>query len=265
MKLAFSTISCPSYSIEQVADAAVRYGYDAVELYALDGVLLTPALLAERRGDIAAGLRSTPIACVNSATILAGADAGERRRKEDAILLAMESAASLGSPLVKAFGGDVPDGARASFFDQIAESIQRIAARGKELDVALVVETHDGFSRGKVLRELLDRVPEPHFGALWDMHHPFRMGEDPADTDRFIGDRVRHVHVKDARWSGEVWEYTALGSGEVPVRKVLGLLERRGFDGYVSLDWEKMWHPEIDGPEIALPQYREALLEYLHR
>jgi hypothetical protein len=27
-----------------------------------------------------------------------------------------------------------------------------------------------------------------------------------------------------------------------------------GYDEYLSLEWEKQWHPEIAEPEIALPQ-----------
>jgi hypothetical protein len=28
-----------------------------------------------------------------------------------------------------------------------------------------------------------------------------------------------------------------------------------GFDGFVSFEWEKLWHPELATPEIALPHF----------
>jgi len=37
-----------------------------------------------------------------------------------------------------------------------------------------------------------------------------------------------------------------------------------GYTGYLSLEWEKRWHPEIPDPEIAFPQYMERMREFLH-
>src|SRR5258708_31149764 len=42
MKLAFSTLGCPAWNIETVAEAVVRYGYDAVEWPVVDGSILSP-------------------------------------------------------------------------------------------------------------------------------------------------------------------------------------------------------------------------------
>jgi fatty-acyl-CoA synthase len=28
-----------------------------------------------------------------------------------------------------------------------------------------------------------------------------------------------------------------------------------GFDRYVSFEWEKLWHPELVAPEVALPHF----------
>ena len=30
-----------------------------------------------------------------------------------------------------------------------------------------------------------------------------------------------------------------------------------------SVEWEKRWHPEIEAPEVALPQYRRVLAEWM--
>jgi hypothetical protein len=42
MKLAFSTLGCPAWNIETVAETVVRYGYDAVEWRVVDGSILSP-------------------------------------------------------------------------------------------------------------------------------------------------------------------------------------------------------------------------------
>jgi sugar phosphate isomerase/epimerase len=113
------------------------------------------------------------------------------------------------------------------------------------------------------LSELLKRVEHPAFAALWDVHHPYRMGEAVEETDRLVGHRVRHVHVKDAVRAGDGWQFLPLGEGELPVQAAIERLAARGFDGAIAVDWEKMWHPEIAGPEVALPQYASKLRAYI--
>jgi sugar phosphate isomerase/epimerase len=85
------------------------------------------------------------------------------------------------------------------------------------------------------------------------------MGETVEETDEAIGARVAHVHVKDAIASGDGWRFTTLGEGALPVPELLTMLARRGYDGVVSVDYEKLWHPELDEPEHSLPQHAAVL------
>lgn len=68
---------------------------------------------------------------------------------------------------------------------------------------------------------------------------------------------------KDAVREGHGRRFELLGEGELPVEAMLQLLAARGFDGYVAVDWEKMWHPEVDEPEVALPQFAATLRKYI--
>ena len=49
----------------------------------------------------------------------------------------------------------------------------------------------------------------------------------------------------------------------VPVRDSVTTLVRRGYDGWVSIEWEKKWHPQIAEPEVALPQHAKLLREWV--
>jgi sugar phosphate isomerase/epimerase len=53
-----------------------------------------------------------------------------------------------------------------------------------------------------------------------------------------------------------------LGQGEVPVREIIDLLAA-GYPGWISVEWEKHWHPEIEEPQVALPQYYTVLSAWL--
>jgi hypothetical protein len=54
-------------------------------------------------------------------------------------------------------------------------------------------------------------------------------------------------------------QFTLLGQGESPIFEAIDLLSNGGYKGYYSFEWEKLWHPEITAPEIALADYPLAM------
>jgi fatty-acyl-CoA synthase len=94
------------------------------------------------------------------------------------------------------------------------------------------------------------------------------MGETAEQTLGLIGDRLLHVHIKDGLRpadGGPNWDLTLLGEGDVPMQDILAKLRAAGYDGWIAVEWEKKWHPEIAEPEVALPQHAELLRAYLAR
>ena len=69
--------------------------------------------------------------------------------------------------------------------------------------------------------------------------------------------------MKDARRLGDDWELVPLGEGDVPVRESLAALRASGYAGWLTVEWEKRWHPELEEPEIALPRELETLKRFL--
>ena len=166
---------------------------------------------------------------------------------------ALELASEWGTSTVRVFGGE----SRA--LDDIARRLEPALARAAELGVTVALETHDSFASAVLVGELLRRVDSPSFAALWDVHHPYRVGESPDDVLRALGARIQLVHVKDARRRGDDWQLVPLGEGEVPVRESLAALAAAGYGGWLTVEWEKRWHPELAEPEVALPRELETL------
>jgi len=98
--------------------------------------------------------------------------------------------------------------------------------------------------------------------VIWDTHHTWRIGgESPEMTWRQIGKFVKHVQVKDSVDKASArhpYTYVLPGDGQMPLGEVMSLLEREGFDGFVSLEWERHWHP-------YLPPLRDALARMAER
>ena len=95
------------------------------------------------------------------------------------------------------------------------------------------------------------------------MWHTNRVGESPADVLDAFGERIINVHLKDARRDGGAWHLIPLGEGDIPVRDGLRRLHDAGYNDFVSVEWEKKWHPELAEPEVAFPHHIRLLREYV--
>jgi sugar phosphate isomerase/epimerase len=263
-RIAFSTLAFPDASLATATALGRSWGYEGVELRLVDGELIDPSMSAGSRAAVkqtvaAAGL---PIAAVDSSVRLTDDEPGAELRQF------LELASDWEAPLVRVFGGALPDGEpdRQATLVRAAQVLEASVPTAERLGVAIGVETHDSFSASSVVAELLAMVPSGAVGAVWDSHHPYRMGQQPAEVWSDLGGRTLLAQVKDARRDAERadgWQLVLLGEGEVPVREMLELLERGGYEGWVSVEWEKRWHPEIEEPEVALPQHLQVLRTWL--
>ena len=263
LPIAFSTLAFPDATLANATSLGRSWGYAGVELRLIDGQLIDSSMPAAERARVKQTIAAArlPIVSVDSSIILTTDDAGSEIRRF------LELANDWESPLIRVYGGPLAEEPRArrAQMEAAAGVLQGVVPLAEQLEVAVAIETHDSFSASSVVAELLAMVESRWIGALWDSHHPHRMGETPAEVYQHIGPRVLHVQVKDARRSAEHkggWQLVPLGEGEVPVREIIGLLVAGGYRGYISVEWEKYWHPEIEGPEIALPQHLKVLEEW---
>ena len=241
--IAFSNLAAPEWTLERTVEAVHEFGYDGLELRLLDGEPIDVlALTPSTRRAVASTLGGIPLACLDTSIELAGAF-------ERTLPAAVELAREWGTDTVRVFGGDVAD------LDDVARRLESLLER----DVTVALETHDHFASAARVAELLALVDSGSLAAIWDLHHPTRMGESPADVMRMLGPSIRLVHVKDARRRGDEWDLVPLGDGDVPVRESLDALRAHGYDGWLTVEWEKRWHPELAEPELALPHELKAL------
>jgi len=264
LRIAFSTLAFPDATLAEATALGRSWGYAGVELRLIDGQLIDSSMSAAERVRVKQTIAaaSLPIVSVDSSIILSGEEAGPELRRF------LELANDWESPLVRVYGGPLAEepGTRRTQMEAAARVLQEAIPLAERLGVAVAIETHDSFSASSVVAELLAMAQSKWVGALWDTHHPHRMGERPAEVYKHIGPRVLHVQVKDARLSVAHkggWQLVLLGEGEVPVQEIIRLLAAGGYGGYISVEWEKYWHPEIEEPEIALPQHLKVLQEWV--
>ena len=132
----------------------------------------------------------------------------------------------------------------------------RLVSYPRDSGITSFIETHDDFCLSLSILDLYRRGMSEKVMVLWDTLHTYRHNEGADDTWSLLGPRIRLVHVKDAFVATpQIFDLALTGEGTVPIGSFLDLLETNAYDGFVNFEWEKGWHPEIAGPEIALPQF----------
>lgn len=265
-KLAFSTLACIDWTLEQVAQAALTYGYDGVELRGKERQHVSPEFTAGERAAVHRLFAGSGLAivAVSAYTSFAHVELGRRAENEDELRRFIDLAAGLGAPLVRTFGGVFPEGVDPAVAEGwIAESLARVAPHAEAAGVQIGLEAHDQLVDPQRLARLMGQLASPALGVLWDVGNPYLAGHSLADTWAALQGRVIHTHVKDARRTANGWQLVALGEGEVPVAEAMRLLVAAGYRGAFSLEWERAWHSELAPCEVALPRQLATLRRYL--
>lgn len=249
MRLAFSTLGCPVWTVEDAVDAAVDHGYDGIEWRCADGGLLGSGTDEDVYSRIARASREAGIAvaCLDTSCAFVQQGVGRHDAVVAECAAMVAHAERIGSPAVRVFAGRMGDAERADLVAPAVDALVRATADAREHGVRLLVETHDDWSRARDVRLLLDEVDD--LGVCWDVVHTHRAGEAPVRTLEALGDRIGLVHVKDTRGD----DLVACGEGDVPLAGIAELLRNSGYDGFVSFEWEKLWHQSLAEPDDALP------------
>ena len=266
MKLAFSTLGCPNWELEKIAHAVHAYGYQAVELRAIGGDLdllkrpeFQPSAIEATRRWLAD--QSFPICCVDTSCTFDSRDSDERSKQIEAALRHAELAAALGASLIRIFPDKIQPGAtRAETRDNIAACLRAVALRAPN-GVRVGLETHGDFARGQAASEIMRLADHPSVVLIWDVANSLAAGDSIAEAAGEVAPHLAHVHLRDARAVNgqEHWLPVLVGRGSVSFDNVVSALRGLKYDGYVSFEWEKYWQPEIEEPEIALPDFVKAM------
>ena len=264
MKSSFSTLACPDWSLPEVLAAAANYGYDGVELRVISRELDLWKLPEFKSYSLAATRAAIEdqglvVAAIGSSGCFHSADIQERQRNFDSTLRLAEVAAGLGAPAIRVFGDRIQPGSeRKQTVERIVDSLTRLADRLRPNGVQVWLETHGDFAAAADVSEILAQLNSAEVGLIWDPANAFEQsGEIPIILPQ-MSSRVRHVHLKDMLRDVQGSScYVPTGEGEFPFHTMFAALEAIGFDGFVSFEWEKLWHPELAAPEVALPRFIE--------
>ncbi|MFC3798630.1 sugar phosphate isomerase/epimerase family protein [Cohnella sp. GCM10012308] len=276
-RLAFSTLPCEGRTLDDMLEMAVRWDFGGLELregapWGVSAEMKAETRRSALRSFRRAGVRAIDIASGVCLTGLPG-DAAQLENLRRSVRLAHDLEAGGVRVFLGYFAERRDQDMPAIPYEALVAHIASACDDAAPLGVPIWIETHNEFATGRSLRKLLDDVRRDNCAVIYDIIHPLEEGEQPEETVALLGAQCVHVHVKDGvpfedplRSS---WKYTRIGEGQVPIASIVATLERAGYAGSYSLEWETKWRPELQAPgmepETVFPDYAAKMSGLLEK
>lgn len=172
-------------------------------------------------------------------------------------------------------------GKEASYkgFDQalpvLVEGCRRVTEYAAKLGIQTSVENHGYFCQESLrVEKLVTGVANPNFGILVDVGN-FACADDPSPVAvGRLAPYAKHVHIKDFHIKsgnginpgrgffksrgGNYLRGAIIGHGDIPVMQCLSILKSKGYDGYVSVEFEGM-EDAVTGISVGLENLKKYL------
>ena len=254
-KWAFSTLGCPTLSLDGICTVARDFGLEFVEVRAVEERLDLPKLFSEQFGSPEALDQylkdgELNICCLDTSLKLVENDGKDRK----AFLEFLPWTDAMGAPWLRVFDGGTVDGGLDD--PSYAKAMETLEWWHREKETGgwnaeIAVETHDCLVQTESCRRLLENYPQ--LRIIWDTHHTWRKGHNSIENSwNQLGQNTCSVHIKDSISQPSrqhPFTYVNLGDGEFPLLSTLDLLQENQFRGYVTIEWERLWHPYL--PDIS--------------
>lgn len=261
MKLSFTTLGCPKWSLQQIADNAKAMKYDGVELRVHDeDVHMSPNASDDEARRVADLLRGAgaPVMSLMGYTSFAHQSPKDLQDNVKLMERLIHLAAVMNVPFIRTFAGSLPAGIdRTAIIPSIAKTLRPLSQLAADHGVKIGLETHDSWCDGRLAAALVNEVNHPAFGFVFDVLNVIEAHKGPwLPSYEAMKGRILYCHMKDGfHLPDGKFTPVYVGAGDLPLVEILARFKRDGYDGYLSFEWEKRWNPEIEEPERAFPQY----------
>lgn len=251
LKKAFSTLACMDMNYKEVAEYCQKYGMEAIEVRLGNDGAVCGAVTIEEMAEMKEYLaeRGIKISDIGSSVCFKGYSADGVENAKKISDFAKASGAKAVRIFLANFAAQYPQTPLTYDYAGIVKSIKECAEYALTLGKEIWVETHNEFAPGKILKKLLADVNMPNVKIIWDIIHPYEDKESLEETWSYVGESIAHIHMKDGFDRGDAawhdYKYSRLNEGALPIVSVIDLLDRVGFEGYLSLEWEAAWRAEL--------------------
>ena len=247
MKLSFSTRGWSNLTWDSTLEKACEMQFRGIEVYIprradifnMHGPFHNYSIVSTYRSLIE---RKLTIPCFDSSYDISDNTGTELPKIKELIRLAV----AMKSPYIGVT-------AKSNEPQSIRQNLTELIDTAKKADIIILIKTDGIFADTSLLRDLLNDFACDQLAVLWDMHHPYRNnGESPAQSIKNLGAYVKHVHLHD---SDDDDNYCLIGEGNMPLKQMIEALSSIDYDGFISLEWNPNWMPELTEEDIIFPHF----------
>lgn len=287
--IAGHTMGTPEYTVCEAIELFHKIGTDGAEIVVQDGYrsgLPTQCSqeLLEQVKCCAQENHIQIIALTPYNSYFNSLDEAVRRKEIAAIEDVIGYCEYLGAKYIRIYGGNLTAGDTDHLEERwakLVESLRELGDKAAAKGVTLVVENHFNTMAvsAKQGAKLIQDVDHPAVRILYDQANlTFTENEDYEEAIRTQQQYVAYMHVKDlvfkegvAFTSSDVAHpkeeernvYTRIvGEGVLKWPEILRMVKACGYDGWLSLEYERRWHPD-DIPDASIGMKKS--LEYLRK
>jgi sugar phosphate isomerase/epimerase len=269
-KLSFSTLGCPDWGFDKIIDFAKANQYTGIEvrgiLHEMDLTKVPEFSNPQTISDTLKKMKERGLVFVDlgSSCALHFPNGAERTKNLDEGRRFIDLAAKLNCPYIRVFPNQLPkDRDRQETLNLIIDGLRELGTYASDKNVTVLLESHGELIFKKDLLAVMEGAASPNVGLVWDVCNMWSATkEPPEDVYGVLKPYIRHTHIKDLKMVDGKEQYVLLGTGIVPIFNAVDLLYKNKFPGYYSFEWEKLWHPEILDPQIALADYPLAMKKH---
>jgi sugar phosphate isomerase/epimerase len=272
-KLSFSTLGCPDWSFDKIVDFAKANKYSGIEVRGImremdltkvpefsspEAIALTMKKMKDH------GLEFVDLGSSAAMHLSVG---DERTKNLDEAKRFIDLAQKLDCPYIRVFPNQLPkDRDRQESLNLIMAGLRELGEYASKTNVTVLLESHGELIYKKDLLTVMQGVAGPHVGLVWDICNMWIATKEPPDeVYAVLKPYIHHTHIKDLKIIDGKEQYVLLGTGIVPIFQAIDLLYKNNYPGFYSFEWEKLWHPEILDPQIALADYPVAMRKHFEK
>ena len=257
MKLSFTIQNWKDTAWDEIFDQAKVLSFGAIDLHSA----MNPAFFEKsgpfHKSNATATLRALQDAKLTLANYATDVDLASDAVDENVELLrdAVAFANTMRIPYVSAFASSAEEAK-----ENVLACLEKVLPFCEEKGVTLLVETAGLFAVTAMLRDVMESFASDSLAALWDIHATTFDGEEDTETSiRNLGAYVRHVHIKDSRAENGERRFCLLGEGELPLKDMISALACVNYNGFLSLDWDPQWLPEVPIMDVIFSHYENYM------
>lgn len=254
MKISFTTMATPELNIEEAIAVAKEYGFRGIDFrmeHRGQGEISNEisAEVAQTILDRLGTLEISSLLCYNK-MLRDGND-----EMISSILECIHAAVLLKVPMIRLFVGRRGDDEDTKTLIEVFKEV----LRRDNSDVVLMVQNHKniGVTLSQAM-EICRAVDDPRMRIVFSPEHAIREGQEYESILAEMTPYIAQLYIADIDRDG--WPMLT-DDGIVDFDFILKTLQSNGFDGYVTLKWEKCWKPEL----ADYPEAFDAFLQWVDR